>query len=62
MSEQIQRLSHHIRVHLIGCDDETVFEIDCTPLEVSFLTKLQKLSKETSTYRCMPRLAIEEIL
>ena len=44
-------------VCLIGCDDSTSFNINITSeLQLQFLDELSRLSKETSTYGCMPIL------
>lgn len=51
-----------VQICLSGCDDYTVFEIDTTEEEYLFLEKISKLSKETSTYGCMPTLLIEKII
>jgi hypothetical protein len=46
------------RICLDGCDDSTCFDIDLTDDELEVVKKLEKLSKETSTYGCMPTLEI----
>ena len=47
-------------ISLVGCDDETVFEMELTEEELNLLTRVSELSKETSEYRCMPKMYIEE--
>lgn len=45
-------------IYLIGCDDETKFSMELTEKEADLVKKIEKLSKETSTYGCMPVLEI----
>ena len=49
------------KVTLIGCDDQTDMFIDLTDEQVTFLEMLSKLSKETSSYLCMPTLEIARL-
>lgn len=48
-------------IELIGCDDTTSFEMELTQEELNLLTRVSELSKETSTYGCMPTMWIEEL-
>jgi hypothetical protein len=48
------------RICLDGCDDSTCFAMGLTDDELEVVKKLEKLSKETSTYGCMPTLEIGE--
>lgn len=41
-------------ITLMGCDDNTTFEIELTETEKELVDKLCRISKETSTYGCMP--------
>lgn len=50
-----------VSIELSWCDDSTEFELDVNESEFEFLTKIQKLSKETSTYSCMPVLEVKKI-
>ena len=43
-----------------GCDDETVFTMELDDKEKELVEEIMRLSKETSTYNCMPRLYIGE--
>lgn len=53
-------MSKKYEISLVGCDDETVFDMELTEEEFNLLTRVSKLSKETSEYRCMPIMLIEE--
>ena len=46
-----------ITIRLQGCDDSTIFSLEVNQLELNFLEKISKISKETSTYGCMPILS-----
>lgn len=48
-----------IEIGIHGCDDCTIFEIECSEQERDFLNKVAALSQETSTYGCMPTMKIE---
>lgn len=46
-----------VNVCLFGCDDFTSFNINITSeLQLQLLDELARLSKEISTYSCMPTL------
>lgn len=46
-----------VNVCLFGCDDSTSFNINITSeLQLQLLDELARLSKEISTYGCMPTL------
>ena len=47
-------------ISLVGCDDETVFEVDLTEEEANLVTKIADKANETSTYQCMPGMFIHE--
>lgn len=48
-------------ITLVGCDDETCFKMELTEEEAELLQRVSNVSKETSTYSCMPFLHIEEV-
>ena len=48
------------RIHLIGCDDTTMFDMVLYPHEVRLIEKLKERSREVSHYQCMPTLDIYE--
>lgn len=41
-----------------GCDDSTCFTMDLSDSEMEFMKRLSILSKETSTYGCMPTVEV----
>lgn len=45
-------------VVLQGCDDSTEFFVDLTDDEMALVERLSTLSKEASSYGCMPTLNI----
>lgn len=47
-----------VKFALHGCDDSTYMTMDVTEMEYEFLRKIQTLSKETSSYGCMPILEV----
>lgn len=51
-----------VEICLNGCDDETVFEMDVTEAEYDLLDRVSKKANETSTYTCMPRMYVEEVI
>lgn len=53
-------MSKKYEISLVGCDDETFFEMELTEGEFNLLNRVSELSKETSEYRCMPKMYIEE--
>lgn len=46
-------------VSIEGCDDTTSFIVDCTEEEYNFLYKLSAISRNVSTYGCMPTIVID---
>lgn len=48
------------QIRLLGCDDETWFDVEMNEEQLEFLEKISKKSKETSTYNCMPILSINK--
>lgn len=44
---------------LEGCDDVTVFAMECTDEEFAFLLRVASKANKTSTYGCMPRMLID---
>ena len=48
-------------ISLVGCDDQTDFEMELTDEEHSLLKKVADKANETSTYDCMPRMYIESV-
>jgi len=49
-----------INIQLSGCDDTTIFTMDVDEVELLLLQRVAKLSRETSSYSCMPTMKIEE--
>lgn len=47
-------------IELIGCDDTTRFLMELNEKEFKLIEKISKISKETSSYGCMPTLVVEE--
>ncbi|MDW8637052.1 hypothetical protein Q7V72_03400 [Streptococcus suis] len=47
-----------VRISLYGCDDVTYIDTNVTKAEYIFLEKLEKLSKENSSYGCQPTLGV----
>lgn len=48
-------------ISLHGCDDTTSFEMDdLSDREVELLLRVSELSKQTSTYGCMPTMEVTE--
>lgn len=47
---------------LNGCDDDTEFEMDMTEEQFMFLKRVANKANNTSTYGCMPRLYIDDVL
>jgi len=50
------------KIVLDGCDDFTEFEMELTQTEAELVDRIGILSKETSTYGCMPKLYIEKVV
>ena len=51
-----------ILADLVGCDDHTRFAVEVeTGAEVSGLLRLADLSRQVSSYGCMPRLTVERL-
>ena len=48
-------------ITLLGCDDWTVFQMNLSQEEFKLVKKIEEISKETSTYICMPTLEIVEV-
>ena len=48
-------------ITLEGCDDDTEIEIWLTQQDFELIKRVEILSKEKSTYGCMPTLVIEEM-
>lgn len=48
-------------IELRGCDDSTIFKLEMTEEEHSFLEKVAELVDKSSTYRCMPTMHIEKV-
>lgn len=46
---------------LMGCDDETRFNMELTDTELELVQRICKLSEETSDYGCMPTMTCEEV-
>ena len=53
----MKKTSYIFSIH--GCDDSTEFVLDCTEEEYAFIYKLQAISKNVSTYGCMPTIEID---
>ena len=49
-----------VTIYLEGCDDTTQISLDVSAKELLFLEKISKMSKEISSYQCMPVLVIAE--
>lgn len=49
-----------INIKLTGCDDMTIFAMEVDEAELLLLQRVAKLSKENSSYNCMPTMQIEE--
>lgn len=49
------------RISIDGCDASTVFDMDLTETEVATIQRMAAMSKETSTYSCMPTISVEEV-
>jgi len=47
-------------ITLEGCDDSTVFTMELDDKEKELVEEIMHLSKEASTYQCMPVLCIGE--
>ncbi len=47
-------------ITLDGCDDTTYFNMSLDEEEYKLVKKIEKISKHTSTYGCMPTLTIDE--
>ena len=52
---------HRIEITLVGCEDETIFQLDATAEEKAFLEKIVQLAKQTSTFVCQPTLTMKDI-
>jgi hypothetical protein len=50
-----------VQIKVSGCDDTTIVEMEVSELEFAFLERLAALTKETSTYGCMPVITLEVI-
>lgn len=60
LAEEYNKKQEH-EVWLNGCDDDTIFTMEMTNNEYEFLKRVSELANETSTYRCMPRLYLDEV-
>jgi len=47
------------KITLIGCDDQTEFEMDLTEDEFALVMRICDISVQTSVYTCMPTMQIE---
>ena len=47
------------KICLVGCDDETAFEMECTDEEFSFLIRVAIKANNTSEYGCMPTIWLD---
>ena len=59
LAEEYNKKQEH-EVWLNGCDDDTIFTMEMTNNEYEFLKRVSELANETSTYRCMPRLFLDD--
>ena len=50
-----------VEIILEGCDDSTVFEMDVTDAEYTFLKRVSDKANKTSTYDCEPRMYVREV-
>ena len=48
------------KVALHGCDDSTYFTMELTDEQWEVVEEIERLSREASTYACMPTLEIGE--
>jgi hypothetical protein len=46
-------------IALHGCDDSTYFDMEITNGEFEFLKRVSNLSRNKSTYGCMPTLNVD---
>lgn len=54
-------MSKRYTIILAGCDDITCFDMELTQEEYALLQKVSEMSKEASSYICMPVMRIEEV-
>lgn len=52
-------MKNKYHITLIGCDDDTPFDMELTEQEAELLKRVCALSKETSEYGCMPIMTCE---
>lgn len=48
------------KIHLEGCDDDTIFEMELTKQDYLLLARVSELANKTSIYGCMPRMYVTE--
>lgn len=48
-------------ISLIGCDAETVFQMELSDAEIEFLDRLAAKAETTSKSQCMPTIDLKEI-
>lgn len=46
------------QINIMGCDDETYFDIELTEEEYKLIKKISKMSDENSSCSCQPVLFI----
>lgn len=49
----------NVEIELVGCDDTTVINMCVTAQELEVLQRVSAMSREISTYSCMPIMRIE---
>lgn len=49
------------RISLIGCHDNTDFEVDLTDEQLEVVKFIAKKSEEVSEFSCMPVMEVEEL-
>lgn len=48
----------NVKIELVGCDDTTEIDMCVTAQELEVLQRVSKMSREISTYCCMPIMEI----
>lgn len=49
----------NVEIELVGCDDTTEIDMRVTLQELEVLQRVSKMSREISTYSCMPIMEIK---
>lgn len=54
-------MSKYYTIRLVGCDDTTEINLELKPAQFELLKQIADLSKQISTYGCMPTMEIGEL-